>query len=120
METKSIEPMKDWIHHTFEGGCTITDEFKDFFKDYKKFIKVNLPDKAKLSKIKIAHFSLYGFIERESKYVYFSIMDVRHFPYSWADNILIRRADNLKDFTGKENNYTHLYNFKDDVEKLLI
>ncbi len=111
--------MDKWINHIFESSTTITKEFKEFARDFRRYIKKSLPVGLKLVEFSIGHFYLNGFIKKNDKFVYFSIMDVRHFPYSWIDNILIRKAKNEIDFSGMQNHYTHLDDFVEEVKKLL-
>ena len=78
-----------------------------------------MPSGARLIKFSVGHYILSGFIERDGRYVYFSISDVRYFKNKWAENILIREAKNEEDYTGGSNGYTTLERFEQDVEELL-
>lgn len=59
-----------------------------------------------------------GFIEKDGKYVYISISDIR-FWKNWDTNILIRTAAGPKDYRGGRNHYTTVDNIYSDVLKLI-
>ena len=60
-----------------------------------------------------------GFIERDGKFVYFSISDVRHFQHVWSTAILVRTAKDGHDYTGGNNNFADLAGFEPLVDRLL-
>ena len=111
----SLKLFEDW---EFSSGGTTGEDFKAFSHLYHKWVSQNLPEGAKLEKFSSGHYDLSGFIEKDGKYVYFSISDVRHFPGDWYKNILIRTAKSNKDYTGGSNGYTTMVKFRDDVARL--
>jgi len=113
------ETMKQWIDNKFVSSTVKTEEFKSFAKDFKKYIKQNLPIDAKLVNFSVGHFDISGFIERGGKFVYFSTSDVRSFNNEWYHDLLIRTAKHEKDFTGGSNEWTDLPNFQSKVDNLL-
>ncbi len=74
---------------------------------------------AELVSFNKGHYYVSGFIKREEKYVYFSISDVRHFPGSWVNDVLVRTAKHEKDYTGGANNRTELWDCDDKIHYLL-
>lgn len=113
------EGIEQWVDYRFESSCSTTEEFKAFARDFKKAIKGNLPVGCVLADWNRGHFEVFGFISKNGKYVYFSISDVRYWQNKWYENILIRTAKDIKDYTGGSNCYTSLKNFRVNVEKLL-
>lgn len=107
-----------WFDYNFESSTICTKEFNTFVKDLKHHIKKNLPQATKLTKWSKGHFIASGFIEKNNKFVYFSIFDVRC-GSRWFENVLIRTAKNDKDYTGGVNNFIHLADFENAVSCLL-
>ena len=116
---KGINTIDKWKGFEFESSAGETEEFAAFVRDLKKHIKSQLPEGSNLSVFSKGHFEVHGFIERDSKYVYFSISDVRYFSDGWYDDVLIRTAEDVKDYTGGSNGYTSLKDFKKNVNYLL-
>jgi hypothetical protein len=112
---ETLTGFKSW--HFTSGGTTGQD-FKIFAKVYKKWLKNILPADITICRFERGHYYLFGFLEKQGKYVYFSISDVRHFPNSWAEDILVRIADSPQDYTGGSNNSTTMERFAQDVNKL--
>ena len=95
-------------------------EFNRFSRDFKKFVERNLPPKAELVDYMRGFYYASGFIERDGKFVYFSISDVRHFfPQRWSTVILVRTAKDSHDYTGGINNFADLAGFEPLVDRLL-
>jgi len=113
---KKLEDFRGW---EFSSGGVTGGDFKHFARLFKKYVNSHLPSGAKLQKASSGHYILSGFIEREGAFVYFSISDVRHFPGSWYENILVRTATSDHDYTGGGNNYTTLERFGETVGKFL-
>lgn len=111
--------LKAYENHVFESGIRNSKDFLRFARLFRNEIRRQLPDGAKLDMCNTGHFYVSGFIERQGRFVYFSISDVRHFRNSWYTNILIRQANHNTDFTGGHNHYTSLNNFRVEVTKLL-
>jgi len=95
-------------------------DFKRFSRDFKKFVERNLPPKAELVDYMRGFYYASGFIERDGKFVYFSISDVRHFfPQRWSTVILVRTAKDSHDCKGGPNNFADLAGFEPLVDRLL-
>lgn len=126
---KQIEAVKDkkgidtWRGFRFESSSGLTDEFRVFYLDFKKYIK----DECKKNGLEVVsiyrgHFFLSGFVKNPKTllHAYFSISDVRYFPDDWTENILIRTAKRDKDFTGGANQNTSLPFFGQQIKKLTL
>ena len=111
--------MEKWLGNEFESSSGLTAEFAKFASDFKKFIKGQLsPDQCLLVWSR-GHFYVGGFIQQEDRFVYFSISDVRHFHNAWYTNVLIRKAKGDRDYTGGQNTYSHLLDFRKSIDYLL-
>lgn len=93
----------------FGSGSYNSDEFNEFFEKFKKSFSYELK-KIKATKIEISkgHFYLSGFFTVGEQVMYFSISDVRSYmSTNWKGipEMLIRKADHYKDYTGKSNNF---------------
>ena len=114
---KTLAAFKHW---GFSSGGTTGEDFKVFARKYKNHIQKQLKSVGlELTNFSSGHYIGSGFVTNGSKFVYFSYSDVRHFPNSWFNNILIRTAEHEKDYTGGHNNYTTLENFAEDVKRLI-
>ena len=112
----TLNGFRDW---EFSSGGTTGEDFIVFSKKFKQYIKANLPEGATLANFSAGHYYISGFIERAEKFVYFSIPDVRFSNDGWINNILIRSATGIKDYTGGRNDYTTLNKFKAGIGKYL-
>ena len=110
----TLMEFKNW---KFSSGSVADRDFKVFARLFKKYIIQNIPSNSKLVNFNRGHYYVSGFIENGGKYVYFSISDVRYFH--WYKNILIRTAETERDYTGGNNYYTTLDDFKQSVVNLM-
>ena len=83
--------VENWKGNEFRSSTMKTREFKAFSKDFKRFVKKNIPEDAEIKNYSTGHFYVSGFIKRNNNYVYFSTSDVRHFKDEWATHMLIRK-----------------------------
>ena len=123
----------------------MTDEFKQFAKDYKAALERGLPENLCIKAFNVGHFYVSGFITEKQCigctagtirdcdrmvnkivdkcngpfYIYFSCSDVRHWRNAWYNNILIRTAKSDKDYTGGSNGYTTLEKFGKEAERIM-
>ena len=111
--------IEKWLGKRFESSTGLTPEFERFAKNFKAYIKKNLPDGAELIKFSRGHFYVSGFIKRGEKYVHFMSSDVRFFQDEWYSRMLLRAAKNEKDFSGGQNYSTSMPRFKEAVDGLL-
>lgn len=109
--------LKKWEDYNFESSSGLTEEFNDFYKDFRKYIKNIIPSNYSLVKINRGHFYVSGFIKNNDteKYVYFSCSDVRFSKDEWKNRLLIRTAKHEEDYTGGSNNFTSLDRFNDNL-----
>lgn len=112
----TLNKFKTW---QFTSGSVIDEDFRVFARLFKGYATNNLPEGANLVRFSRGHYYVSGFIERQGKFVYFSISDVRFFPGGWHNDILVRTAVTDHDYTGGNNCYTTLENFSRTVGKLL-
>lgn len=112
--------IKKWLDYPFESSSGLTKEFSLFSKDFKKYLKEKIKDSFDLVNWSRGHFGISGFLKnkKNNKLVYFSCSDVRHFPNSWYENLLIRTAKNEKDYTGGSNDYCKFPNIKEKAIEL--
>lgn len=112
--------IRKWYNHEFSSGSYTWDDFNSFARSFKTAMKHVCHELgAELVSFSKGHYYVSGFIQRWSKFVYFSSSDVRYFPKEWADHLLIRTAENSRDFTGGANRYTDLSMFQENVSYLL-
>lgn len=109
--------IQGWKNYPFQSASYLTDEFKSFVKDLKKYILSKLPPGSELVNWSRGHFDASGFIKQGDKYVYFSVGDVR--MRRWYDEVLIRVAAHDRDYVGGSNHYVSLDNFHEGVLSLL-
>ena len=112
----TLAGFKTW---KFSSGSVIDEDFRVFARLFKKYVSNNLPEGSSLAKYNRGHYDISGFVERQGRFVYFSIPDVRFFPGEWFGNVLIRTAKSAEDYTGGNNCYTILSQFKQNVQRLL-
>ena len=105
-----------WKNYPFQSASYLTDEFKSFVKDLKKYILSKLPPGSELVNWSRGHFDASGFIKQGDKYVFFTVGDVRF--RNWFDEVLIRVAAHDRDYVGGSNHYVSLDNFHEGVQKL--
>lgn len=114
--------MKKWYDYNFQSSPHTGADFKQFARDLRKELNRQLKQTdCRIVKYNVGHYYISGFIEKDGKFIYFNIGDVR-FNLSglgWEENILVRTARNIKDYTGGMNNRTTLHSFGKNVEKLL-
>ena len=114
-----------YIGKKFESSSAETPEFKRFAKDFKDFISGILSPNSKLVSFSKGHFQVSGFIkltryfDGRDRYCYFSVPDVR-FNDNWHENILLRRAESPRDYTGGTNRFVSLDKIKETIGALTV
>lgn len=112
--------MDKYLNTTFESSAYETPQFAQFAKNFKAEVKTQLEANGlRLYSWSKGHFYCAGFAEKDGKFVFFSIPDVRYFVNGWYDDILIRTAKSPKDYRGGANNSTTLEQFGVNVAKLI-
>jgi len=112
-----------WYNHEFSSGPYTWDDFNSFARSFKTAMKHVCHELgAELVSFNKGHYYVSGFIQRWSKFIYFSSSDVRSGYEGWIlwwGSVLIRTAENSRDFKGGANNYTNLTEFQENVDLLL-
>lgn len=107
------------IDKWFSRKITSYEEFRQFARDFRKFLNKNIPEGAEITRYRENYFYVSGFIRKGNKYVYFSTPDMRFGHLRWEENILIRKASNDEDYIGGENQITDCLTFKETCDILL-
>ena len=101
--------ISDWDEESFvKLAKTLKRDFAKEFKQYGITIKEYIR----------GYFYVSLFVEKNDKFVYISVPDIRYFPWG-GDAVLYREAKNEKDFVGRNNCYAAFTNVVDEVQKLL-
>lgn len=112
--------IEKWLGVEFESSTVKTSQFKKFASDFKKEIeKQSKLSGAKLHSFDLGHFYICGFIEKNGKYAYFSIPDVRYDQDEWYSHMLCRSAKDCKDYRGGMNMFCELDNLSSILDKIL-
>ena len=111
--------INQWVGKNFESSCSLTPEFQSFHRNIKSFLKKELKENFEVD-VGRGHFYFSGFAKNKAtgKYAYFSASDVRHFPDAWFNNMLVRTAQNDKDYTGGANGSAKILNIKNALMDL--
>lgn len=120
-EKQSVKGIEKWVDYAFESGTRLTPEFAQFRREIKSYIKKSLTDELELiMPFGTLHFAFSGFIKNKKtgKFVYFSSSDVRYWKNEWYNNLLIRIAENEKDFTGGSNGRCKITELVEKAKKL--
>lgn len=117
---KGKSGMEKWLNHQFESSSMTTPEFTAFAKDFKNELKKQLSSNCEIVGWSKGHFYISCFVKNTAtqKLMYLSTSDVRHFPNSWYNNILIRTAKHEKDWTGGSNHFCRFLEIAIWVERL--
>lgn len=96
-------------NEVFESSSVKTEQFKNFYSDFKKALRAAIRKyfpSWKIVSINDGHFEIFGFIKRhDGQMFYFNIGDVRWaIAGPWYDDVLFRTAENAKDYHGGINN----------------
>lgn len=108
-----------------DAGAYPSDEFKKFARDMKAAMKKSATEKGyTLLSFNRGHYSVFGFFEKDGKYVYFSFDCPRYgLPVNLSasdamNGFLYRTAASAKDYTGGSNNFTNWNRLFDSVSRL--
>lgn len=101
--------MEKWFNTEFESSTKNTKQFNSFSRNFKTYLKKELPEDIKIINFTKGHFNISIFVKNETsgKFAYISVWDVR-LGKCWSKNILYRTAKDEKDFTGGSNRYSKL------------
>ena len=114
------KPIEDW-------GSYMSDEAKQFVKDFKSYLKRAFPGDEIIG-FKPNHYDTSGFIKRGDQYIFVAYSLTRMGNYAIADynqtgamrGVLYRTALNEKDYSGKGgfNNFCSMFELKDSINEL--
>lgn len=104
--------IEKWLNYQFESSSGLTEEFAQFYREYRKALKDTLSSQFELVGIDRGHFYISGFLKNKTtgKFAYISCSDVRGGNEEWYYSILVRSAKNEKDYTGGSNCFTTFTN----------
>lgn len=101
------------MKYNFEQYSTNSPEFLKYAVQFKRHIRKNLPEGAKIEAFNTGHFYLSGFFSISGHLWYFSW-------HNGDNEIMYRTAKHLKDYTGGVNRYTDLENPKFEYLNITI
>lgn len=94
-----MKSVKQYIAHQFESSSIRTQEYTAFESLCKKELKKQCENVGfNLHAFKPNHFEWSAVLEKDGKFVYVRLNDVRY--WDWYNNILIRTMAHDKDWTG--------------------
>ena len=96
--------------------CPETVASQKLNRKFKAFLKSQFPN-AELIGFSGGFCQSSGFIKQDNKFVYVGISDIRYWK-NWASDVLIRTADNERDYHGHMNHRTTISDLKKAVEAL--
>lgn len=109
--------IKQYQGHKFQTSCDKTKEYADFEKQCKKELRAQCKKAGfALNKFKPNHFCWTAVLEKDGKYVYVSLPDVRF--WKWYDEVLVRTMAHDKDWSGGPNNYCSFDEIGDTATRL--
>ena len=105
--------IEDW-------SSVVSDDYKSFQTKYRNFLKkLCKENNYELVQFNPNHYEFSCFIKGNNKFVYISISDVRYFKNEWFNHILIRSAQNEKDYHGGINQHTYLPYLETKIQSML-
>ena len=111
--------LRPFVDYHFSSGGITGDDYISFQRKYKNYLSKILPAGAVIHKWNKNHYDFSAVIERNGKFAYISISDVRYCPNEWFTNILVRTMAHDKDWKGGTNQYACLFNLTEKLDKLL-
>ncbi len=102
--------VKKWHNYEFEPSENRTaSDYANFARNIRSEINAQIKDGGYVLKVFIrGYYEISGFIRGDDeRYVYFRIGDVRY-DKKWYNNVLVREAENVKDYTGGQNMFVKL------------
>lgn len=115
----NLKELEKYLGYEFSSGCYTGEDYKKFERKYINYLKkICKENDWELVSIGKNHYEFSVFFKYLDKYVYMRISDVRYFPNEWYNHILVRTADNEKDYHGGWNQYTTLPNIVDKIKNI--
>lgn len=97
--------VKQYINHQFESSCDKTTEYAAFERQCRKELKAMGKEAGfNLHAFNPNHFEWSAVLEKDGKFIYVGISDVR-FWKDWYNKVLIRTMAHAEDWRGGANNY---------------
>lgn len=97
--------VKQYINHQFESSCDKTPEYAAFERQCRKELKAMGKEAGfNLHAFNPNHFEWSAVLEKDGKFIYVGISDVR-FWKDWYNKVLIRTMAHAEDWRGGANNY---------------
>lgn len=110
--------VKDYVGIEFESSTMRTEQYVAFERQCKKELKAMLNEYGiNLHRFYGNHFEWDAVLERNGKFVYVRISDVRY--WDWYNDVLIRTMAHDKDWTGGHNNRCAFNEIGEFANKLL-
>jgi hypothetical protein len=113
------QTLKPFVDYRFSSGGVTGSDYKSFQRKYKNYLQKILPENAVIHSWHPNHYEVSAVLERNGKYAYLHISDVRFWPNEWFTKILVRTMEHPKDWKGGMNQYASLFNLTDKLDTLL-
>ena len=95
--------IRQYKGYAFESSCDRTPEYVAFEKQCKKELKAQCKKAGfNLHTFHPNHFEWSAVLEKDGKFIYVSLSDVRY--WDWYNNVLIRTMAHAEDWHGGSNN----------------
>lgn len=109
--------VKDYQSVEFESSCMRTPEYRSFERQCKKeLIQMCREFGIHVQEFKPGHFEWSAVLEKDGKFVYVSLSDVRY--WDWYNIVLIRTMADETDWHGVTNNMCHFDKIGETAERL--
>lgn len=108
---KSKAKVEAFLGYRFSSGGITGEDYKKFERAYRAYLReLATKNGLELASFLKGHYNFSCFIrDAETKEcLYISISDVRYFEHEWHDQILVRTAHDIKDYTGGTNHRVSL------------
>ena len=109
--------IRQYKGYAFESSCCKTPEYAEFEKQCKKELKAQAKNFGfKIHKFLPNHFEWCAVLEKEGKFIYVSLSDVRY--WDWYNDVLIRTMAHAEDWHGGSNNRCSFNEIGENAERL--
>lgn len=111
--------VKSYRNYSFSSGVRAGEDFLKFQRLCKSsLVRMCKPLGINLHTFNKGHYYFSAVLERDGRFIYVSISDVRYFD-NWYDTVLVRTMKHDRDWTGGPNNYTSWNNVGEMADSLL-
>lgn len=108
-----------WLNHDFSTGCTVGKDYVQFQKAMRADLESNISNYGmEINSFQKGHYDFSAVIEKEGKFIYISIADVRYFKNEWFTDVLYRTMKHDKDWTGGVNRRCSWQDLPDCLNRL--